>query len=186
MPTQGDSGAFSELVSEVAQHTIDLECKSGFSVSSDGVFGGYLSFYNNVDSQNDVMLPSAFLESLAEQTDYPLLYFHDPKIPVGMFSAKSDGKGLRINGKLETKSTPMAQSLAELIKMGAVRGLSPGYNVKKKSYSGGVRNLGNVQLVEGSLTPFPANTKAMIDEFKSLYTAEEQKSCSLFGGCSKK
>jgi HK97 family phage prohead protease len=183
----GESGALDSFGSKASttsdepEYTIDFEIKS-LKLNPDGKGSGYLSFYGNVDQMNDVMLPTAFLKSLEEKTSYPLLYFHDPKpLPVGTFEAKTDKNGLRID--FQIADTTFGRDASKLIAMGALRGLSPGYNVQKKSYSGGVRNLGQVQLVEGSITPFPANTNAMIDQFKSLYTPEERKSCSLFGGC---
>lgn len=98
-----------------------------------------------------------------------MLWMHDPTMPVGVWlSLKEDQNGLAVEGKLAL-GTQKGKEAYELLKLGALTGLSIGYRVvssqidtKRKA-----RVLTDVELFEISLVTFPANDAARVSGVKS-------------------
>jgi HK97 family phage prohead protease len=98
-----------------------------------------------------------------------MLWMHDPGFPIGLWlSIREDENGLAVEGRLALRTQKGAEAY-ELLKMGALTGLSIGYRVissqidtKRK-----VRVLTDVDLFEISLVTFPANEAARINDVKS-------------------
>ena len=102
--------------------------------------------------------------------DVKLLYQHKSDMPIGVFdSIKEDEHGLRVKGRLALKTQAGAEAY-ELMKMGALKGLSIGFKVnpEKVSYDrrSNKRIIKEVDLMEVSLVTFPMNPKAMIRSVK--------------------
>ncbi len=127
------------------------------SIKADGVQGtisGYLGHFHNVDSQLDVILPGAFTQTIkdakarraAQQLDwlFPLLWNHDFSI----------------------------QEMYESCRAGFTPKMSIGYKTLQSEFVKGadgkmVRQLKEIQLMEGSIVNFPANDLAQITSVKS-------------------
>lgn len=138
-----------------------------------GEFEGYGSVFGNKDLGNDVVEKGAFAESLKmkKPEDVKLLYQHKSDMPIGVFdSIKEDEHGLRVKGRLALQ-TQAGREAYELMKMGALKGLSIGFKVnpEKVSYDRRTnkRTIREVDLMEVSLVTFPMNPKAMIRSVKS-------------------
>jgi len=143
------------------------------SLAADGTFVGYASVFDEVDSQNEVVIYGAFSKTLElwqrKNAAPAMLWMHDPSVPIGLWLALAeDRKGLIVHGKLAL-STQKGREAYELLKMKAVSGLSIGYRIvtsridtKRK-----VRILTEVDLFEISLVTFPANDAARISEVKT-------------------
>lgn len=149
------------------------------AVNDDGFFSGYGSVFNVVDSYKEIVLPGAFDESLKGRLP-SLLWQHRSGEPIGVYTAvKEDSIGLHVEGKLALKTARGAEAY-ELLKMGAISGLSIGFMTREDSYDKltGIRSLKKVDLWEVSLVTFPANDAArvsnvkQIDGIKSLKDAE--------------
>jgi HK97 family phage prohead protease len=146
------------------------------SIDSDskeyGYFKGYGSVFGNTDLGNDVIEKGAFRKSLEnrEAREVKLLYQHKSDMPIGVFdSIEEDNNGLLVEGRLALK-TQAGQEAYELLKMGALDGLSIGFKVnpKKVSYEdrGQKRILKEVDLMEVSLVTFPMNPQATVTQVK--------------------
>lgn len=139
------------------------------SVKDDGTFAGYGSVFGVVDSYQEIVAPGAFTESL--QSRMPsLLWQHRSGEPIGVWpSVKEDNIGLHVEGKLALKTARGAEAY-ELLKMGAISGLSIGFMTREDSYDKltGIRTLKKVDLWEVSLVTFPANDSARISQVKSI------------------
>lgn len=171
---------------------IDDECKSSaghmacglteLKFATDGesmTFDGYGAAFNNVDQGGDKIMPGAFTETLAQfkmAGRLPaMLYQHGkmgggPVMPVGKWlSMSEDGRGLRVKGKLS--NTSAARDLYELMKDGAIGGMSIGYRVKEFGRPGpgddARRLLKSVSLVEVSLVNDPMNPAAVLTSVKA-------------------
>lgn len=152
--------------------TIDrsLEIKS---VSETGSFSGYGAVFGNVDRDLDVIEPGAFTKTLAEHKRRgpmpPLLWQHRFDRPIGAFTTlREDQKGLYVEGELALKTSKGSEAY-ELLKIGAVGGLSVGFcipNGGKVHDRGGVRRIKQIELWEISLVPIPANPEAVVSEVK--------------------
>ena len=141
------------------------------AVSEDGLFSGYGSVFGVIDSYKEVVAPGAFAESLSQRTP-ALLWQHRSGEPIGVYSAlREDQTGLYVEGKLALKTARGAEAY-ELLKMGAISGLSIGFMTREDSYDRvtDVRTLKKVDLWEVSLVTFPANDAARVSGVKSIDT----------------
>lgn len=133
-----------------------------------GVFEGYGSMFGNTDLGNDVIEKGAFRESLMSRPPekVKLLYQHKSDMPIGVFDEiREDENGLYVKGRLALKTKAGAEAY-ELLKMGALDGLSIGFKTDPKNVSyeerGKVRRIKKVDLMEVSLVTFPMNPKATV------------------------
>lgn len=139
------------------------------AVNEDGLFSGYGSVFGVVDSYQEVVAAGAFKESLDSRMP-SLLWQHRSGEPIGVYTTvKEDNIGLHVEGKLALKTTRGAEAY-ELLKMGAISGLSIGFVTREDSYDRvtGVRTLKKVDLWEVSLVTFPANDSARVANIKSI------------------
>jgi len=144
-----------------------------------GEFTGYASIFGNKDLGNDIIEKGAFMRSLRRKgaKKIKMLYQHDTKEPIGVFDqVKEDEDGLYVKGRL-AMGTQKGREVYELMKMGAIDGLSVGYRVDSKGYEYDkrkrTRNLKEVDLMEISAVTFPMNPSARIQAVKSDFTVRE-------------
>jgi HK97 family phage prohead protease len=145
-----------------------------FALDSDEwTFSGYLSVWGVlVPSYNERVAKGAFTRSLREHrangTKPALLWSHNPDQPIGIWTdLTQDNYGLKATGQLVRETAKGAEAYA-LMKVGAL-GLSPGFRpVSDRRAKDGVRELLDIDLIEGSLTPVPAQPLARIDSVRSL------------------
>lgn len=160
------------------------------AVNDDGVFSGYGSVFNVLDAYNEVVVPGAFADSL--KTRQPaLLWQHRSGEPIGVYTdVKEDTVGLHVEGKLALKTARGAEAY-ELLKMGALNGLSIGFMVRDESYDrvSGISTLKKLDLWEVSLVTFPANDAARVTDVKAAEQIQTLKDAEAYlrdaGGFSK-
>ena len=144
------------------------------SVNDEGIFEGYLSTYDDVDSYGTYFMPGAWDKSIERFNSgevIPVLWSHDRSKPIGKFTElKSDDKGLWGRGKL-TLEDPQAKIAYAHMKDGSVMGLSVGFEM---DYDNVIYNrlldalgIAEADLFECSVVVFPANSNAKITNFKS-------------------
>lgn len=142
-------------------------------LSDDGSFSGYGSVFGNVDYYGDVVEAGAFTKTLAAKMP-AMLWQHDSAEPIGVWTKiAEDEKGLYMEGRLLTGKVSRASEAHELLKAGAVKGLSIGYMPKAWEWSkddngDSIRHLKEIDLWEVSLVTFPANEAAVVTSVKSL------------------
>jgi len=144
-------------------------------VQENGFFKGYASTFNDEpDSYGDIVVPGAFSKTLEKGGrngfGVAMLWQHNQQQPIGVWhSILEDKKGLQVEGQLAMK-TQIGSEAYELMKMGAVKGLSFGYDVVDHDFSKDrkIRFLKGVDLWEISPVTFPANRSARIDSVKAL------------------
>ena len=144
-----------------------------------GMFEGYASIFGNKDLGNDVIEKGAFMRSLRKKgaKKIKMLYQHDTKEPIGVFDkVMEDPNGLYVKGRL-AMGTQKGKEVYELMKMGAIDGLSVGYRVDAKGHhyddKRKYRVLKEVDLMEISAVTFPMNPRARIQAVKSDMTVRE-------------
>jgi HK97 family phage prohead protease len=142
--------------------------------ADDGTFTGYGSVFNIEDKGGDIVIPGAFAESLAAQKSAgrlpAMLWQHRQAEPIGVYtSMEEDAVGLKVQGKLALKTSRGAEAY-ELMKMGALSGMSIGYRSRDDSYDRvtGVRSLKKLDLVELSLVTFPMNDASRVSGVKTI------------------
>ena len=156
-----------------------IEIKSSIKAYDDededknyGTFEGYGSVFGNKDLGNDVIESGAFTKSLKRRKpqNVKLLYQHKSDMPIGVFDEiREDDHGLVVKGRLALKTQAGAEAY-ELLKMGALDGLSIGFRVNPKEVSYDKRGnkliIKEVDLMEVSLVTFPMNPQATVRSVK--------------------
>jgi HK97 family phage prohead protease len=144
------------------------------SVGDDGAFTGYGSVFGVVDSYKDLVDRGAFRDSLSEwerKGRMPaLLWQHRSGEPIGVYKTiREDEHGLFVEGRLALKTARGGEAY-ELLKMGAISGLSIGYVTREESLDRvtGVNTLKKLDLWEVSLVTFPANDSARVSSVKTI------------------
>jgi hypothetical protein len=150
---------------------VDVEV-SGLSIKESGgrpltVSGVASTFGDPPDTDNDVIAPGAFTESLAwwQANGWmpPMYWRHMPSSVIGMWTKieQSDNR-MMVTGEL-TPGHSLADDIAASIRHGAIRGLSIGLHVAKASMRpDGVRVIEVGHLHEISICAVPANLGAKI------------------------
>jgi len=156
------------------------------SINETGVFEGYGSVFGVKDSYSEIVAPGAFAETLEKHksagTMPALLWQHRSGEPIGVYTSMSeDNIGLKVSGQLALKTSRGAEAY-ELLKMGAISGLSIGFMPREDSYDKltGITTLKKVDLWETSLVTFPANDSARVQGVKSIETIEDLKSAEQY------
>lgn len=146
-----------------------IEIKSE-DITPEGVFSGYGSVFGEIDAYSEVVAKGAFKKSL--KTKVPaMLWQHKSDEPIGVWtSIQEDNRGLAVEGKLAMKTESGADAY-ELLKMGAVKGLSIGYMPIKYKVDVETEILTHTELDlwEVSLVTFPALPSAQVDSVKSFF-----------------
>jgi HK97 family phage prohead protease len=140
------------------------------SLSEEGVFTGYASIFGVEDSYRDIVEAGAFKKTLRETKSYPCLWYHDPAEPIGIITAEEDSKGLLIRGEINME-VRRASEIRALMKQGAVKGLSIGFETVKAKVDekNGTRTIKEIRLWEVSLVTFQACPGAEVSDVKSSF-----------------
>jgi len=139
-----------------------------FDAQRAGVFTGYASTFNGLDTYGDTILPGAYKRTL-KQRERPvgMRWNHFGPIIGKWTRLEEDEKGLLVEGEL-TPGHSVAQDVYASVKHGAVSGLSIGYRPVTLTDKGdGTRELKEIELVEISIVESPADLGAQIGDIKS-------------------
>lgn len=143
-------------------------------VSTEGLIEGFGSVFGNVDQGLDVVQAGAFEESLREWKALDrlpaMLWQHNTAQPIGTWKeVRETSRGLFVAGQLAIGTT-QGRDVYELLKTGALDGMSIGYDVLPggaRFRDDGVRVLTRLKLWEVSLVTFGMNEAARVTDVKS-------------------
>lgn len=136
------------------------------NVGTNGQFSGRASVYGVRDYYGDVVMPGAFTKSLAQLGgEIVVLNQHDPADPIGKAKLTDRNDGLWATGQL-VLDLPSARDAYVRLQSKLISGISIGYETLKESFSGDVRQLHEIRLLEISLVTFPANQFARVTDVK--------------------
>jgi uncharacterized protein len=151
---------------------VKFDIKATDDEEAKGEFRGYGSIFGNKDLGNDVVVEGAFSKSIARKgaKAVKMLYQHKADEPIGVFDEiLEDKRGLAVKGRL-AMGTQRGREVFELMKMGALDGLSIGYRVAEKGQEYDDkrkrRMIKEVDLMEISAVTFPMNPKARVQAVK--------------------
>jgi len=157
-------------------------------IQESGIFTGYGStFGGKPDSYGDIIAPGAFSDSITKNgrggMGIAMLYQHDHTQPIGVWtSIAQDKKGLVMEGQLALKTQRGAETY-ELMKMGALKGLSIGFDMPRGedgkidpdaieiNEKNKTALLKRINLWEVSPVTFAANTRARVTGVKNIIDA---------------
>lgn len=159
---------------KVKQRAFDFQMKA---LDTHGVFSGYGSVFDVIDSYREVVAPGAFAKSLEKWKEKdrlpPMLYQHRAGEPIGAYTLmREDTKGLYVEGQLLVDDIQRAREVYALMKAKALSGMSIGFNVVEDAYDSraGIYTLNQVDLWEVSIVTFPANEAAGVESVKDQRT----------------
>lgn len=136
-----------------------------------GQVEGYGSVFGGLDSYGDTIEPGAFAASIAKRKP-KMLWQHRMDKPIGVWDEVfEDGKGLHVKGRIA--DIELGKQARELIKMGALDGLSIGYRTIRDEMRGNNRILKEVDLWEVSFVTIPADAAATVTGIKSIATERD-------------
>lgn len=139
------------------------------SVDADeGTFEGYASVFDNIDLGNDVIKKGAFARTIKNQSEkVPILWQHNMDEPIGISTEMvEDNHGLKVKGKL-ILGVKKAREAHELLKAGAIKGLSIGFDIVDESFEKGIRVIKELRLWEFSVVTFGMNPLATVTATKN-------------------
>lgn len=163
--------------SNVKIKSVILDIKEGTLEEDEGVFVGYASIFNNVDSYGDKVVPGAFTKSLGSfgpnGSGIACYWSHqmdDPMKCIGWTKeAGEDDRGLKVKVKLDLDNPNAAQAY-KLAKAGVVRQMSFAYEVVDWEDKGDHIELKELKIFEVSLVQVGANQATELLEVKNLLT----------------
>jgi HK97 family phage prohead protease len=133
-----------------------------------GYVQGIAAAYGNVDFGNDRIMPGAASKSLLGKSAMPMLLYHDQKRPVGRWAKiQETPEGILVEGKISTKTRDGAEAY-ELVKDGALSGLSIGYKTRRARLNGKVRELHEIDVFETSFVTVGMNPSTGVLSIKSI------------------
>ncbi len=146
-----------------------LDLKVLTEEDEEGVFEGYGATFGNEDLGRDIIAKGAFRKTLAEARKSKrlprMLWMHKGDEPIGVWSElREDDTGLYVKGQLAT-GTQRGKEVLELIRLGAVDGLSIGFATVTAKFDDktGVRTITELRLFEVSPVVFPIRVMASVE-----------------------
>ena len=131
-----------------------------------GIVKGYASYFNNKDSDSDIIRPGAYAKTIKENGHrVKYLYQHNMAQPLGkMVELVEDDKGLMFTA--EIAKTTLGNDVIELMKAGVITENSVGILPMQKEHKGDYREITEVKLYEVSAVTLAANDQAKILDVK--------------------
>lgn len=131
-----------------------------------GIVKGYASYFNNKDSDSDIIRPGAYAKTIKENGHrVKYLYQHNMAQPLGkMVELVEDEKGLMFTA--EIAKTTLGNDVLELMKAGVITENSVGILPMQKEHKGDYREITEVKLYEVSAVTLAANDQAKILDVK--------------------
>lgn len=138
---------------------------------------GYLSSFDNIDRDGDVITKGAFKKSLQERkSEIRFLNQHEWKQPHGYFSElEEDDYGLYFVSN-PLIDTTFSSDLLKMYEAEIIDEHSIGFEVVKKEFKQGIRYINEIKLYEGSNVTMAANPLAKLREVKSMNKEDALKS----------
>ena len=139
--------------------------------TEEGSFSGYASLFGKTDLGNDCVEKGAFARALRgrKTSGVRMLFQHDPASPIGVWDEiREDAKGLFVKGRIISTTSKGAEVL-ELIRAGAIDGLSIGFRTQKSrtDRKTGIRKILEADLWEISIVTFPMLPQARVAQVKT-------------------
>lgn len=137
-----------------------------------GEFSGYAVIWNERNAHNEIVERGAFSKSLDEHrqlgTRPVMLWSHNQAEIIGVWTEiREDDRGLFVRGQIIT-STVRGREAYELLKAGALNGLSIGFRARnEKRGANGLRILTDIDVREISLVGLPSAGRARVTSVRN-------------------
>lgn len=137
-----------------------------------GEFSGYAVIWDERNGHNEIVQRGAFRRTINEHkragTKPVMLWSHNPAEIIGVWDElREDDRGLHVSGRI-VLSTTRGREVFDLLKAGAVNGLSIGFRSRgDKRGPDGVRILTDLEVPEISIVGLPSAGRARITSVRS-------------------
>lgn len=137
------------------------------------VISGYASVYNVADQEKDLIVKGAFASVNPHSIKF--LWQHDTKKPIGKITSLSEDEyGLKMEAIINNNIEAGREAI-ELVRQGAVDGLSIGFNIELSNYNTlKQRIITKAKLHEISIVTFPAQQLAKIFHITKYSTNKQE------------
>jgi len=153
---------------EMEEKTFPFEVKA---VTEQGTFEGYAAIFGKPDVFGEVIEKGAFNKTLKEGKSRVMLWYHDPRNPLGTAELEADDKGLKVTGTFDL-NVQAAREKHSLMQKKAIKGLSFGFKTIRDLWDGTTRILKELKLFEISPVTFQMHPDAVVQSVKQW--AEEK------------
>ena len=151
-----------------------LDLSFRFEPSADAAeFSGYAVIWGERNAHNEIVQRGAFTKTLADHraagTKPVMFWSHNRDDIIGVWDEiREDDKGLFVRGRL-LKEISRGREVHEMMKAGAVNGLSIGFRVPPggEERRNGVRHIREIDLAEISVVGLPSAGRARITSVRS-------------------
>ncbi len=162
-----------------------------FAPNAEGAeFSGYAVIWGERNAHNEIVERGAFTKTLAAHraagTKPVMFWSHNREEIIGVWEElREDDKGLFVRGRLLLE-VQKAREVSELMKAGAVSGLSIGFRVPAggERRSAGTRYLSNIDLAEISVVGLPSAGSARITKIRD-YGRSSESAAAFIEACRK-
>lgn len=159
---------------QLQRRTLAMEFRAVDENAEEGIIEGYGSVFGEVDSYGTVMDKGCFKATIKGRAKKIKMFFQHKwdDLPVGIWLEMSeDDHGLKVKGRLAL-TTQLGKDIWELIKIGAIDGLSIGfYPIRHEVVQDGdvvIVHFKEVKMVETSIVNFPACEPATISDIRTV------------------
>jgi HK97 family phage prohead protease len=140
-------------------------------LSESGSFVGHAAVFGNIDLGGDIIARNAFKKTISDRNGrFPLKDSHDKTI--GVAEVWEDEYGLATKGQINL-DTQIGRDVHSNMRFLKANGVDPGMSIgyipvaDKIQFKNGVRTLGEVKLLEVTVTDIPMNEAARVVAVKS-------------------
>ena len=153
---------------------MQLETKATFVLDDAGAITATAWVFADADRVGDVITKGAFASAAGP---IPMLWAHAQDQVIGVWESITEtAEGLQVRGRLLKDTVAKAAEVYDLLKAGAVNGVSIGFAIKNfVRRSAGGRTISAVDLAEISIVSVPAHAGARVTSLKSADHAAHQK-----------
>ncbi|MCK4795028.1 MAG: HK97 family phage prohead protease, partial [Desulfobacteraceae bacterium] len=144
------------------EKTYPFEVKA---VTEEGTFEGYAAIFGKPDAFGEVIEKNAFNKTLQEGKSRVMLWYHDPRNPIGTAELEVDDKGLKVKGTFDL-NVQAAREKHSLMKSKVIKGLSFGFKTVRDLWDGTTRILKELKLFEVSPVTFGMHPNAVVESVK--------------------
>ncbi|HQK52852.1 MAG TPA: HK97 family phage prohead protease [Sedimentibacter sp.] len=144
-----------------------------------GIITGYFAIFNNIDADNDIIMPGAAKKTIEEngpESKRPRIMHllqHDIWRPLSKPSVlKEDNKGIYFESKIS--DTSYGRDVIQLYQDGVYTEHSIGFQLMKHDIDTekGIRKIKEIKLWEGSTVTWGANAEALVSSVKGQKTKD--------------
>ena len=148
-----------------------IEIKAHLTATEEGVIEGTAWPFGSADRVGDVIEQGAF----DRPASLPMLFAHDQSQVVGVWETiEETPAGLSVKGRLLVDDVERAREVRAMIRNGAVRGLSIGFQTRKANRTAKGRSITALELHEISVVAVPCHPGAQITALKGNPATIEQ------------